>query len=34
VIAPLEELTYVVTERDAAAEHLDAPAAGVEVVLV
>jgi DeoR/GlpR family transcriptional regulator of sugar metabolism len=35
VIAPLEELTYVVTERDASAEQLDGfRAAGVEVVLV
>ena len=35
VIAPLEELTYVVTERDAPAEQLDGfRAAGVEVVLV
>ena len=35
VIAPLEELTYVVTEREAPGEQLDGfRAAGVEVVLV
>jgi DeoR/GlpR family transcriptional regulator of sugar metabolism len=35
VIAPLEELTYVVTQRDASAEQLEGfRAAGVEVMLV